>query len=60
MTDARTAAFSSHASAREALDDSAKSVARACGHAAATAHVATHAPHVAPYAEKQLLCKKRY
>ena len=52
MTDARTAAFASHAAAREAFDNSATTVARACGHAAATAHVAAHAPHAATYAAK--------
>lgn len=52
MTDARIAAFASHAAAREAFDDSAIAAARACGHAAATAHVATHAPHAAAYAAK--------
>ncbi|HEY5584043.1 MAG TPA: hypothetical protein VIK78_06080 [Ruminiclostridium sp.] len=52
MTDARKAAFASHTSAREVSDDSATAVARACGHAAATAHVATHAPHAAAYAAK--------
>jgi hypothetical protein len=52
MTDARTAAFASHSSARESLIASAKAVARAGGHAAATAHVATHAPHAATYAAK--------
>jgi len=54
MTDARKAAFSSHASAREVSDDAATAVAHACGHAAATAHVATHAPHAATYAAKAI------
>lgn len=50
MTDARKAAFAAHAAARKADDDSAKAVARACGQAAGTAHVAGHAPHAAAYA----------
>jgi len=52
MTDARKAAFASHTAAREASEDTAIATARACGHAAATAHVATHAPHAATYAAK--------
>jgi hypothetical protein len=52
MTDARIAAFASHTAARESSDASATAAARACGHAAATAHVATHAPHAATYAAK--------
>lgn len=54
MTDARKAALASHAAAREASDDSAIAAARACGHAAATAHVATHSPHAATYAAKAI------
>ena len=52
MTEARKYAFASHASAREVTDPSAKAVARACGHASATTHVLTHAPHCATYAAK--------
>lgn len=52
MTEARKAAFASHAAAREACDEAAIAAARACGHAAATAHVATHAPHAAAYGVK--------
>lgn len=54
MTDARKAAFATHAAAREAVDKSAVAAARAAGHAAATAHVVTHAPHAANYAIKAL------
>ncbi|WP_425358482.1 putative immunity protein [Thermosediminibacter oceani] len=39
---ARKAALAYHAAARNAFDESAVAAARACGHAAATAHVATH------------------
>lgn len=41
--EARAAAVGAHAAAREALDDEARAVARACGHAVATAHMADHA-----------------
>ena len=37
---------------RNAIDDASTAAARTCGHAAATAHVATHAPHAATYAAK--------
>ena len=59
MTDARIAAFASHTAAREASDDAATATARACGHAAATAHVATHAPHAATYAAKAVGFRKK-
>ncbi len=52
MTDARQAAFASHAAARDADNAAARLAARAAGHAAATAHVASHAPHAAAYAVK--------
>lgn len=55
MTDARIAAFASHAAAREAKDlfhSKAEAAARSAGHAAATAHVITHAPHAGTYALK--------
>jgi hypothetical protein len=42
VTDARDAALSAHAAARDATDPVAREVARACGHAAATAHMADH------------------
>ena len=40
--DAREAACAAHAAARDATDPVAREVARACGHAAATAHMADH------------------
>ena len=53
MTDARKAAFTAHAAARDAEQIlEAQAAARAAGHAAATAHVATHAIHAANYAIK--------
>ncbi len=52
MTDARVAAFAAHAAARDTCDEPARFVARATGHAAATAHVADHARHAAAYALK--------
>lgn len=52
MSQARTAAFDAHAAAREVDRADAVAAARAAGHAAATAHVATHAPHAADYAIK--------
>jgi hypothetical protein len=42
VSDAREAAFAAHAAAREATDPVAREVARACGHAVATAHMADH------------------
>ena len=51
---ARCAAFASHVSAREIDDDSACNVARAAGHAAATAHVSGHAIHASTYATKAI------
>lgn len=42
VTDAREAAFAAHAAARGVTDPVAREVARACGHAAATAHMADH------------------
>ncbi|MCS0639054.1 hypothetical protein NX801_26105 [Streptomyces sp. LP05-1] len=50
MSEARTAAFASHAAAREAGQAAARAAARAAGHAAATAHVPSHAQHAAGYA----------
>lgn len=50
MTEAREAAFSAHAAARDTDDDAAYSAARAAGHAAATTHVPSHAVHAARYA----------
>lgn len=54
MTDARKAAFAAHAAARDVTDAAAQFAARAAGHAAATSHVYTHAPHAANYAAKSL------
>ncbi|MEP7453307.1 putative immunity protein [Phyllobacterium sp. SB3] len=52
MAQARKAAFASHEAARDAREPEAVAAARSAGHAAATAHVATHAPHAAAYALK--------
>ena len=52
MTEARKAAFASHAAAREVENPAAQAAARAAGHAAATAHLADHAAHAATYALK--------
>lgn len=52
IMDARKAAFSSHAAARDASNAAARAAARAAGHAAATAHTAGHACHAAAYAVK--------
>ena len=46
----RKAALDSHAAAREARDDVARSAARAAGQAVATAHVPAHALAAAAYA----------
>lgn len=50
VTDAREAAFAAHAAAREATDPAAREVARAAGHAVATAHMADHELGAAFYA----------
>lgn len=50
MSDARRAAFASHAAARAVKHAAARAAARAAGHAAATAHVPAHARHAARYA----------
>jgi hypothetical protein len=42
VTDAREAAYAAHAAARDATDPVAIHVARAAGHAVATAHMADH------------------
>ena len=52
MSEARTAAFATHAAARDTNQAAACAAARAAGHAAATAHVAGHAVHAATYAAK--------
>ena len=56
---ARTAAFATHAAARETDDIAACAAARAAGHAAATAHTASHAIHAANYALKAVTDKKK-
>jgi len=52
VSEARAAAFSAHAAARDADDAAARAAARAAGHAAATAHVAGHARAAVAYAAK--------
>jgi hypothetical protein len=47
---ARAASVAAHAAAREAGEGPAQFVARAAGHAVATAHMADHAPGAAMYA----------
>ncbi len=49
---ARTASVNAHAAAREVDAGAARFVARAAGHAVATAHMADHAPGAAMYALK--------
>jgi Imm-5 like putative immunity protein len=48
--EARAAAVRAHAAARDTSEDAARSVARACGHAVATAHMADHSLGAAFYA----------
>jgi hypothetical protein len=48
--DAREAAFAAHAAARSATDEAAREVARASGHAVATAHMADHELGAAAFA----------
>jgi hypothetical protein len=48
--EARAAAVAAHAAARDAADEAARAVACACGHAAATAHMADHSLGPAYYA----------
>ena len=50
--EARQAAFAAHAAARSASDPEAREVARAAGHAVATAHMADHELGAAGYAIK--------
>jgi hypothetical protein len=54
VAQARTASVDAHAAARDASDDEARAVARACGHAVATAHMADHALGAAYYAVKAI------
>ena len=55
---ARERAFAAHAAARSSSNPSATFAARACGHAAATAHVKTHAINAAKYAIKAVAATK--
>jgi hypothetical protein len=50
VAQAREAAFEAHAAARESLNSAATEVARAAGHAVATAHMADHELGAAAYA----------
>jgi len=50
--EARAAAFEAHAAARQTTIPSAQYAIRSAGHAAATAHVTTHAVAAADYAAK--------
>ena len=50
----RQQAFLCHAAARECTDRSAQAVARACGQAAATAHMGAHARNIGRYTRKAL------
>lgn len=59
MIVARKMAFAAHAAARQPLSKAAVAAARAAGHAAATAHVATHAPHAAAYARKARMADEK-
>ncbi len=54
ISEARSAAFASHAAARETNQAAACAAARAAGHSAATAHVVGHAVHAATYAAKAI------
>jgi hypothetical protein len=49
--EARSAAFAAQAAARASTDPAAKNAARAAGHAAATVHVVSQAPHAKKYAD---------
>ena len=52
VSEARKAAFEAHVAARQAVVPSAQFAIRSAGHAAATAHVITHAVAAADYATK--------
>jgi hypothetical protein len=54
VDEAREAAFAAHAAARSASDPAAREVARAAGHAVATAHMADHELGAAAYAIKAM------
>lgn len=57
VADARKAAFAAHAAARECSIPAATAAARCAGHAAATAHVWTHAAVAKAYMKKALTLK---
>ncbi|MFO0642677.1 MAG: hypothetical protein U0183_25825 [Polyangiaceae bacterium] len=57
--EAREAAIAAHASARATEDPVAREVARACGHAAATAHMADHELGAAYYALRAVRLSSR-
>ena len=52
MIKAREFAFAAHAAARDAISPESIAAARSAGHAAATAHVPSHAKYAASYAVK--------
>jgi hypothetical protein len=54
MPEVRKFAFAAHAAARDVHGLAAIAAARAAGHAAAVAHVPTHARHAAAYALKAI------
>ena len=55
VTQARQAAFGAHAAARESTNSAAIEVARAAGHAVATAHMADHELGAAAYAIRAVM-----
>jgi hypothetical protein len=58
VSEARDKAFAAHAAARSSSNPSATFAARACGHAAATSHVKTHAINTAKYAIRAVAATK--
>ncbi len=52
VDEARAAAFAAHEAARAAIIPTTQYACRSAGHAAATAHVITHAVHAADFAAK--------
>lgn len=57
VADARKAAFAAHAAVRECSIPAASAAARCAGHAAATAHVWTHAAVAEAYMKKAITLK---
>ena len=57
VAEARKAAFAAHAAARECSIPAATAAARSAGHAAATAHVWTHAAVAEAYMKKAITLK---